>query len=69
MRLYGENVEGSLRVDSGGKVERGAREAACRAEASQESKGGGSIFGTREDHQKVPDSCQVPPRTRKGERC
>lgn len=34
-------MEGSLRVDSGGKVERGAREAACRAEASQESKGGG----------------------------
>ena len=36
--------------------------------ASQESKGGGSIFGTREeDHQKVKsDSCQVPPGIRQG---
>ena len=66
MRLYGENVEGRLRVGPGGKVERGAREAACRAEGQPGSKGGGSIFGTREeDHQKVKsDSCQVPPGTR-----
>lgn len=39
MRLYGENVEGRLRVDPGGKVERGAREAACREEGQPGKQG------------------------------
>lgn len=36
--MCGENVEGRPRVDPGGKVERGACEAACREKASPNSR-------------------------------